>query len=152
MNKWGTVNLGYAAKWYKRCLQLPPSADDITLQAVFGQRWLTPFLFKMQNTLCFLFWQSRVDNKRVRSCSSAVTYHSHTPPSVSVKTNSMQQWRHVFTISCEGFTLNYPENRRRSPYTRLMLGQRRRRWTSINPPFGQWLLIAGYRLLGKQEK
>ena len=37
----------------------------------------------------------------------------------------------------------YPENASHSPIAVSMLGQRRRRWTNIDPALGQWLVLWG---------
>ena len=40
----------------------------------------------------------------------------------------------------------FPENTRRSPNAGSMLGQRRRRWPSIEPAFRERLVFAGHSL------
>ena len=39
----------------------------------------------------------------------------------------------------------YPANMRHRPNVKLMLGQRRRRWTNIGSTLGRCLVLAGYR-------
>ena len=59
------------------------------------------------------------------------------------KTNTAIHGSHFHGVSRSGLRAIYPPNTRCSANAGSMLGQRRRRWTNIEPAFAEYLLFAG---------